>query len=588
MTPTINYAELVRKARTDYTTYLHLVWPVLSGNRAPLTPYELDAFTWATEKQQGRDPRRFLFAHREFGKSTGITYALPGFVWLGNPSATTAVFMKSQAKALEALTAVRGLLDQCGLLQHLKPPKDSWNKDHTYAFHVEGATNRAVPSFKALGSTGQVTAGRVNLAILDDFETLENSSTREARKATLSRMREIVRTAREDALLIALGTYHRDESAYSELIDDGWEHRIYPILYPTDEERDLATDRSTGKCHYAPIMLQWLDQGRDYLNRPTRPGGIVQPERFTPEYVARNHGGRVGEFRRHYMGIPRSAQIDEFQLRLSDLMVLPCTDDKAPLSVVWGLKAGDQSTILEDLNADIPKGIDDCLRQPAFTDPLYAQFAKPTVLALDPAGFGRDEMAWSIWSKLNGKYFCRALRGTRLRQDDQIDPDRRTLSDTIEGKSKSILSDIVQFNVHRVWVEQQFGGAILADRIKALLAARNIPCSVEAGSSTGQKEQRILAIARPLTSDHRVVIDRSVAKDHEFHRQYTRLTAQRGSLDHDDRIEAWAKGLDLVSDDDIAIPSAVQEANTVSREINDLEDLIHPNAPKPRWGDSIR
>jgi len=574
---------LLARAKTDYATFLKIVWPILSNGRAPLTEYELDAFCWATAREPGRNNKRFLFAHREFGKSTGITYALPAFLWLTDPTKTGGIYTKSNPKAVEALKAVRQLIARSPMLKHLEPPEDSWNPDNTTAFSVRGAVNPAVPSVKAMGSTSMSTGGRADFIPFDDFETLENSITREARDRTAERSREIVRTARDGAIIIGIGTYARDQSVYQNWIDEGWEHRIYPLLYPTDEEIALATNKKTGECYYAPCVLKWLRTGKDYMGRPTAAGGIIQPERWTPAYVAEKRGNHLAEFRRHYQGIRVSSASDELPLRLSDLMVYPCTGQAVPTMLVWGLESAGDSTVRQDIEVDSP-GNADVLRRPAFADKHFQPWQGVTVAHIDPAGFGKDEMAWSVWSKLNGTYYNRALRGHRLRSDGDPASDKITLTAALA----SIVADAGAYGIGLIQVEAQFGGLAIADSLRRMLKERGIPCRVETKPATGEKNRRILATAKPLTYQHRVVIDEAVAADPTFQHQYTRLSPSPGCLEHDDRIEAWAAGLELVSQGDLAVPQQVRVEQTLEADRDGYMEELGMTPSVHRWGDHRR
>jgi len=454
---------LIESIKTDYAAYLGTCWPYLSSGKAPYGELERDVFSWACGRQPGRSNNRFLFAHREFGKSTGITYALPGFIWLSNPAATGAVYTKSARKAVEALMAARGLLRKHPLLKRLQPPKNSWHKDAFDHFYVAGATNEAVPSLKVLGSTSQSTGGRIDFGIFDDFETPENSITREARERTLERFHEIIRTARDDSLKIVVGTYARDQSMYAALIDEGWEHRIYPLLYPTDEEIELATNKKTGECYYAPLILKWLRRGYDNKNRPVRAGDRVQPERFSVTYLAEKKAGSLAEFRRHYMGIRQSAATDEYVLRLSDFIVYGCSGPVAPGSFLWATTTGKQqrSTIRDDIEVDAFGT--DAFRAPAAMDDIYLPFQSPTAMHVDPTGYGKDELAWAVASRLNGNYFARKVAGTRLRPEDVPKDQENRL--TIAEAVNAIVNDIARFDVRLCNVESQFGGPYLAELI---------------------------------------------------------------------------------------------------------------------------
>ena len=577
-------AELIQLAKDRYSNFIGMVWPILSGGRAPFGELERHTLDWAVMPGPGRNNKRFLFCHREWGKSTGLTYALPEWQWLHDPSRTGAIYTKSAKKATEALTANRQLIVRSPLLRHLEPPQNSWHKDTFDHFHVNGATNTAVPSLKVLGSTSQATGGRIDFGVFDDFETPENSITREARTRTLERSREIVRTARDGALIVGVGTYGRDESIYQGWIDDGWDHMIVPLLYPTEEEIDLATNKKTGQCYYSPLILLWLRRGYDYLNRPVRAGDRVQPERFSPEYVAEKQAGSVADFRRHYQGIRRSNVSDEYAIRLSDIMVMPCSQSAAPAVVAYGLTTGkdQRSTVREDIEVDAFGA--DAFREPAYTDPIYLPF-QATFAHLDPAGYGKDEMAWGIASRLNTRYFLRKVHGTRLKPDTDANPDRSTLNQALN----SLVNDLQLFQVGTLQVEEQFGGIAIAATVRRLLTERRIPCAVVTKPAHGQKETRLLNMAQPLFSTHRVVFNDAVANDKTLQYQLTRLTAKPGALEHDDRLEAAITALHLASEGDLSTPTSVLKQHSLANKRDSLmDDLGLKRGPEPRWGDHRR
>lgn len=578
-------ADIIALAKERYSNFVGMVWPILSGGRAPFGELERHTLDWAVMPGPGRGNKRDLFCHREWGKSTGITYPLPAWKWLCDPTLTGASYNKSAKKATEALTATRQLLKRHPLLRHLEPPQNSWHKDTFDHFHVNGATNTAVPSLKVLGSTSMTTGGRIDFGTLDDFETIENSITRESRGRTLERAREIVRTVRDGGLLVAVHTYARDESIHQNLIDDdGWEHMIVPLLYPTEEEIDLATNKKTGQCYYSPLILKWLRRGYDYLDRPVRAGMVVQPERFSPEYVAEKQGGSLADFRRHYMGIRRSNVSDEYAIRLSDIMVMPCIQSAAPAVVAYGLTTGkdQRSTVREDIEVDAFGT--DAFRSPAYTDPVYLPY-QATFAHLDPAGYGKDEMAWGIASRLNGTYFLRKVHGARLRPDADQDPSRSTLNEAIN----SLVNDIQLFQVRTLQVEEQFGGIAIAATIRRLLSERAIPCNVVTKFATGQKETRLLGMARPILSTHRAVFDEAVANDKVLQHQLTRLTANKGCLENDDRLEAALTSLHLAAEGDLSTPTHVLQRHSLEAKRDELLDNLGLAKPtQPRWGDHRR
>lgn len=88
------------------------------------------------------------------------------------------------------------------------------------------------------------------------------------------------------------------------------------------------------------------------------------------------------------------------------------------------------------------------------------------------------------------------------------------------------------------------------------ILGRIYPCTVEEVHHSTQKEKRIIDTLEPVLNQHRLVIDRKVIQSdysssmessygekahlyQAFH-QMTRITKERGSIAHDDRLEALA------------------------------------------------
>ena len=55
---------------------------------------------------------------------------------------------------------------------------------------------------------------------------------------------------------------------------------------------------------------------------------------------------------------------------------------------------------------------------------------------------------------------------------------------------------------------------------------------------TGNKNKRIIDTLEPVMASHRLIIDRKAIRQEQTQRQLTRITEIRGSLKHDDRVDA--------------------------------------------------
>ena len=109
------------------------------------------------------------------------------------------------------------------------------------------------------------------------------------------------------------------------------------------------------------------------------------------------------------------------------------------------------------------------------------------------------------------------------------------------------LANIAKKNdVNYVVIESNFGDGMATQLLKPVMAKIH-PCEIEEVRHNTQKEKRIIDTLEPLMNSHRLVIDDllihedfKLEPDHQLFRQMTRITRDKGSLRHDDAIDALA------------------------------------------------
>jgi hypothetical protein len=163
-------------------------------------------------------------------------------------------------------------------------------------------------------------------------------------------------------------------------------------------------------------------------------------------------------------------------------------------------------------------------------------------MALDPSGGGSDEFAWAVVKAWGGNYFLMESGGR------------------LGGVGESLWEKIAQLakkhKVNEILVETNFGGLeVYSQLLKPFLVKAGAMCRVEPIRSNQRKELRIIDTLAPVMQTHRMVVDRRVVEadaellkaavedrdsSYSLFYQMTRLTMDRGSLLHDDRIDAWA------------------------------------------------
>ena len=143
-----------------------------------------------------------------------------------------------------------------------------------------------------------------------------------------------------------------------------------------------------------------------------------------------------------------------------------------------------------------------------------------------------------------------------------------------EEKDLEALAEIAKDQkVNKIIVESNWGGSksdsMFIQLFKVVLQ-RIYPVTVEAIYSSGQKENRIIEALEPIMNRHRLVLDSRIIEDdyrsvqdlpaeqslkYQLVYQMSRITRDRRSLRHDDRLEAlsmavgyWTQKMDADED----------------------------------------
>ncbi|WGD32339.1 phage terminase large subunit [Ancylobacter sp. WKF20] len=497
--------------RADFRNFLFLVWKHL-GLPEP-TPEQYDI---AGYLQHG-PKKKMIMAFRGVGKSWiyGAFVAWRGYT---NPDWKMMVVSASKQAADSLSMFVKKIIDEMPMLQHLRPREGQ--KDSVVMFDFGPSRTSKDPSVKSVGITGQITGSRADEIIADDIETTNNSYTAQARERLLELIKEFSAVVKpESGYITYLGTPQSEMSIYNELPGRGYEIRIWPARIPTNPEKYAG--------RLAPYILKLMANG-------AMAGDPVSP-RF-PEHVLREKEAEYGRsgFALQFMLDSSLSDADRYPLKLSDLIVFTLDPRMAPVKFVW---AAGPDQVLEDLPN--PGMTGDRFHSPMWTAREMAEFTG-SVMFIDPSGRGKDETAYAVVKILHGWLYLTASGGA--------------LGGYEEGTLNRLAVIAKQHNVNRVLVESNFGDGMFTQLLKPVLA-RIHPVTVEEVRAKGQKEARIIETLEPLMNQHRLIIDRKVVEDdlrsvealpvegaghYSLFYQLTRLTKERGSLRHDDRLDAVA------------------------------------------------
>jgi hypothetical protein len=515
-------ADVADPIAADFRNMLYLIWEHLGLPEPTPAQYELAYFMQYglpdVDYTGGR--RDILMGFRGVAKSY-ISAAFTIWRLYKDPvNEKILVTSASGTKAKEFVSQVKSIISTMPLLAKLRPKPGQ--RDQADRFDVPGASISQSPSVKAAGITGQITGSRATLIIADDIEIPENSKTEDSRNGLLRITNEfdaIILPGNYD--IIFLGTPQTEESIYNRKIkEQGYNCFCWPARYPVPEKRAnyvLKREDGTSVDILAPPLRLRLEADPALAGKPT------DPTRFDDAELLRREAKGRSFFALQYQLDTSLSDAERYPLKAFDLIVMGVGRDKAPITVQWG-RHTDRKNVLDDIPNYGFSG-DYCLG-PLFLDSEWRNY-EGSVLFVDPSGRGADETAWAILKVLNGYFYLTKLAGHK--------------GDVNEAMIR-IATDARDFKVNVIEIEPNFAPGVWISAFQPILA-RVWPggCTVQESEwAKGQKEARIIDTLEPVMNQHRLVVDEEVARDETFMYQLTHITRERGSLKHDDRLDAVA------------------------------------------------
>lgn len=466
--------------------------------------------------------RCMVQAYRGMGKSF-IACAYINWGLFLDQSLTNLITSATKLKADENSQFIKQLIMKIPILEGLRPSKDG--RSSAISFDVGPADVNQAPSVKSVGIGGQITGSRADRILADDIEIPKNSYTHTLREKLSEQIRELggsIITPKPDSKIIYLGTPQVEETLYSRLRDRGYEIRIWPSEVPKKVSVYYGS--------LAPSIYKMIEEGVP-AKTPTDPKrfGTLELESRRAEYL---EDGYALQFLLDTSPSDRA----KHPLKLSDLIVTDLDSMMAHVQYVWGTQTNNRSLSIEDLPAAGYEG--DRYYRPAWVSEQMTPYTG-SVMYIDPSGQGRDETSYAVVNHLYGQLFLRAVGGFK------------------EGYSDKTLSTLaalaLRHKVKQIVCEKNFGDGMftkLLQPVVAKLFSDNWRCGIEDDHVTGQKELRIIDTLEPVTKSHKLIVDRAVVEDDNQQNQedpqfscfwqLTRITRDRGSLKHEDRLEAVA------------------------------------------------
>lgn len=512
----------------DFRNFCYIVWRHL-GLPEP-TPLQYDI---ATYLQHG--PKRIVIEGFRGVAKSWITSAFVPWNLLRDPQLNILVVSASKQRADDFSTFTQRLIREMPELASLLPR--SGQRDSKVAFDVGPAQADHAPSVKSVGITSQIAGSRADIIVVDDVEVPGNSGTQMMRDKLGEAVKEFDAVLKPDdpsdiwtpiKRIIYLGTPQTEMSLYNELPNRGYESRIWPARFP-DKERQ---ERYGGKL--APFIIHQLEENPALLGRST------EPTRFTEiDLVEREASyGRSG-FALQYMLDTQLSDLERYPLKLSDLIIMDLDSDVGPEKVIW---SSSPNQVLNDLpnvglTGDKYYGPLDFVS--SNQDRRFIPFSG-SIMYIDPAGRGADETSYVVLKILNSQLFLLEAGGLQ----DGYSPETLT----------KLAATAARHKVNFIQVEANFGDGMFSALLKPVLG-QIYPVSIEEVKHSTNKENRIIDTLEPVMNQHRLIVSKQVVIDdwksiqgypervrlyYSLFHQLTRITREKGSLAHDDRLDALA------------------------------------------------
>lgn len=499
---------------SDFRKFLFVCWKHL--NLPDPTPVQYDI---AKHIQNG-DRRIIVQAFRGVGKSW-ITSAYVVWLLYMNPQLNILVVSASKTRSDDFTTFTLRLINEMEILQHLMPRGDQ--RQSKISFDVGPAAASHAPSVKSVGVTGQLAGSRADVLIADDIEVPNNSATQGMRDKLSEAVKEFDAILKPHGRIIYLGTPQNQESLYNKLPDRGYKVRIWPARYPNEDQLVSLGDK------LAPKVQGELADDEELVGKST------DPNRFSDFDLMEREAsyGRSG-FALQFMLDTRLSDAERYPLKVSDLVVMDIPPDEAPEKVVWA--SGEQYVVQELPNVAFNG---DHYHKPMYIADQFVEYSG-SVMSIDPSGRGKDETGYAVVKMLNGFLYIRRCGGVA------------------GGYSEEALQKLSMIakeeNVNEIIVESNFGDGMF-NQLMTPIISKIHPVTMSEVRHNTQKEKRIIDVLEPVMNQHKLVIDKKLIKQdyestqhlppeqalrYQLMYQLTRVTAERGALSNDDRLDSLA------------------------------------------------
>lgn len=543
--------KLVQNAYPEFNEFLYDVITGLMNFEC--TPNQIDMADYLQTGPQFR----MIQAQRGQAKTT-VTAAYAVWRLIHDPTTRILIISSGDKMAKEISNWILQILSGMEELACMLPDRSKGDRASVEAFDIHYALKGAEksPSVACMGITGNMQGKRADVLIADDIESQKNSATAEMRERLTHLSRDFT-SINSKGDIIYLGTPQSVDSIYNALPGRGFDIRIWPGRYPTDKEVD-----NYGMC-LAPMIRNAMT-----ADPSLRVGGGLDGTRGKPTdnvilgeeiLVKKEIDQGASYFQLQHMLDTRLSDAERFPIKLSKVIFMSVPSEQVPVQLFQ--QQAPQHLI--SLPQDYP--LMDKMYRLAGSSNEFMKF-EGTHMYVDPAGGGQngDETAYAVTRYAAGKVYLVDVGG---------------VPGGLDTESLDALTAVAaKWKPNKISIEENYGKGALSQVWRPNLF-KKVSTEVEDIWESGQKELRIIDTLEPVIGSGRLVIDedlilhdwKTVQKypaekraSYSLLSQMAKITRDRGSLFHDDRIDAVAGSVrnwvEVLAVDDAQAVAAAQQA----------------------------
>lgn len=477
----------------------------------------------------------YLMVKAQRGQAkTSIAAAFCVWDLIHNPRHRILIVSGGGVQAKDISVLIIRLISNMDILECMRPDERAGDRSSVEHFDIHHSLREVAdksPSVKCAGITANITGSRADLILADDVEVRQNSATavmRENLRQLTLEFTNICSTGR----IIWLGTPQSQDSVYNGLPGRGVTVRVWPGRYPTAEQMKNYGD------DLAPMLARRLA-----ADPSLGTGGGVLGDQGKP--IEKDGTGWLDE--QNLQDKEQDQGETWFQLQhmlnttLSDALRYPLKTERIPVLDVYP-----KAPLIVTRNPDPQATVEHSVHGFTFRTRKVIQVSEEQVSLsqimtyIDPAGGGAngDATAYATTAFLNSMIYvldAGSLPG---------------------GYSEDVLKElarrVARFKPNRCVIEKNMGFGAFREVFTPVLQGA-WKCALDDDMVTGQKEQRIINTLEPVIGRGALIItpfalDQNqkdagtrAPKDRQVHSlmfQLARITRDRGSLAHDDCLDA--------------------------------------------------